>query len=254
MTDVRRFDGKVALITGGAKGFGLTFAESLCAEGATSVIADIDAETAARSAAGLRERGYEAIAVQCDVANETEVEAAVARAVAETGGIDILVNNAGLHLSKYNQAFSVLPRADVRACLEVNVVGVINCSLACIGSMRERGGGAIVSISSISGYMSNTPYGVSKLAVRGLTVAFAKEFADANVRVNAIAPGLIGTPTALADLPQELVDTLVNDHQLIHRLGQPDDVVNLGLFLCSDAASFITGETVKVSGGTPLFV
>lgn len=254
MTEGRRFDGKIALITGGAMGFGLTFAQAFCAEGATSVIADIDGERAEQSAAALRADGYRALAVRCDVSKEDEVDAAVAEALATTGGIDILVNNAGLHLTKYNQPFSKLPRADLRACLEVNVVGVVNCSIACFDAMAARGGGSIVNISSISGFMSNTPYGVSKLAVRGLTISFAQEFAPAGIRVNAIAPGLIGTETAIRDLPETVVTALVDEHQLIHRLGQPADVVGLGLFLCSEAASFVTGETIRVSGGMPLFI
>ncbi len=97
-----------------------------------------------------------------------------------------------------------------------------------------------------------TPYGVSKLAVRGLTVAFAAELAADHIRVNAIAPGLISTENALAELPQELIDDIVRQRQLVHRIGTMDDVVSTMLFLRTQDSSFITGETLKVSGGFPL--
>ncbi|EUA56402.1 short chain dehydrogenase family protein [Mycobacterium xenopi 4042] len=102
----------------------------------------------------------------CDVADEQQVDAAVGLAIQQLGGIDILINNAGRHLTKYNQPFSVLSRDDIRELFEVNVIGVINCTLACRDSMRERGGGVVLNISSMAGFMNVSPYGVSKLAVR----------------------------------------------------------------------------------------
>ena len=133
-------------------------------------------------------------------------------------------------------------------------MGIVNCTLACRPSMSARGAGAVVNISSMAGYLNVSPYGVSKLAVRGLTVSFAHELAADGIRVNAIAPGLMATESALADLPQSLVDDLVNERQLIHRLGRLEDVVATMLFLCSEDSSFMTGETLKVTGGYPLFV
>jgi 3-oxoacyl-[acyl-carrier protein] reductase len=180
------------------------------------------------------------------------VDVAVATTVDRFGGVDILINNAGLHLTKYNRPFGVLSRNEIRALFDVNVMGVINATLACRDSMRERGGGVVLNISSVAAYMSATPYAVSKLTVRGLTVAFATELAQEGIRVNAIAPGLMNTENALADLPRQLVDDLVQRRQLVHRLGTMDDVVSAMLFLCSDEASFITGETLKLSGGYPL--
>jgi 3-oxoacyl-[acyl-carrier protein] reductase len=246
-----RFAGKVAFITGGAIGFGRAFARALTGEAAAVVIGDVDSEAGERTAAELRAAGHQALAVTCDVADEHAVDGAVAAAADAFGGVDILINNAGLHLTKYNQPFAALPRADLRALLDVNVVGVVNCTLACRDSMRERGGGAVVNISSIAGYLSNTPYGISKLAVRGLTVAFASELAPDGIRVNAIAPGLMATENAMADLPKDMVDDFVQNLQLVHRLGSMDDVVATTLFLCSDEASFVTGETIRVSGGYP---
>jgi 3-oxoacyl-[acyl-carrier protein] reductase len=247
-----RFEGRTAVITGGAIGFGRAFARALVAEGATVVLADVDAGMAEQTAAELVSGGGGAMAVGCDVADVEQVDAAVATTVDRFGGIDIVINNAGLHLMKYNQPFGALSRKEIRSLFDVNVMGVINVTLACRDAMRDRGGGVVLNISSMAGYMSATPYAVSKLTVRGLTVAFATELAPDRIRVNAIAPGLMNTENALADLPKPLIDEFVQRLQLVHRLGTMDDVVSAMLFLCSDEASFITGETVKVSGGYPL--
>ncbi len=247
-----RFQGKTAFITGGATGLGRAFAGALTGEGAAVAIADIDTEGANRAAAELTSQGAQAIAVGCDVADEHQVDAAVAATVEKFGGIDILINNAGRHLMKYNQPFGAFSRADVRGLFDVNVMGVINCTLACRDSMRQRGGGVVLNISSAAGFLSGTPYGVSKLAVRGLTTAFASELSGDLIRVNGIAPGLTNTESALADLPSALIEDYVGRLQLVHRICTMDDIVSAMLFLCSDEASFITGETLKVSGGYPL--
>ncbi|MDP9820782.1 SDR family NAD(P)-dependent oxidoreductase [Nocardioides massiliensis] len=246
--------GKVAFITGGAQGLGRAFGAALAGEGAIAVLADIDVHAAQVAAEQLQAEGLNVLAVGCDVADESSVDAAVASAVSQAGGIDILVNNAGMHLARYNRPFSAQPRADVRAMFDVNVIGAVNCTLACATSMRTRGGGSIVNISSMGSYPSTSPYGVSKLAVRGVTIAFAHELADAGIRCNAIAPGLVATEAAVADLAASFVDEIVNERQLIHRLGAVDDIVNMLLFLCSDEASFITGETYRVSGGATLSI
>jgi NAD(P)-dependent dehydrogenase (short-subunit alcohol dehydrogenase family) len=247
-----RFQSKTAFITGGAIGLGRAFARALTSEGAGVAIADIDTEGAERTAAELASHGAQAIAVPCDVADEKQVDAAVAATIEKFGGIDILINNAGRHLMKYNQPFGVLSRADVRGLFDVNVMGVVNCTLSCRDSMRDRGGGVVLNISSTAGFVSNTAYGVSKLAVRGLTVAFAAELSPDLIRVNGIAPGMTNTENALADVPHSLAEDFIQELQLIPRMGTMDDVVSAMLYLCSDEASFITGETLRVSGGYPL--
>lgn len=252
--DEPAFDGKVALITGGAAGFGKAFATAFAERGAAVVLADIDALALDGATTELERENRRVLGVECDVANDEEVQVAVESAVTTFGGVDILINNAGKHLTRYNRPFGEQPRADVRELFDVNIMGVVNCTLACRDTMRGRGGGVIVNIASIAGYSVTSPYGVSKLAVRGLTMAFATELAANRIRVNAIAPGLMATENAVADLPQQLVDRFVNDLQLVHRLGEVDDVVSAALYLCSDRASFITGETLKVSGGTALAI
>jgi 3-oxoacyl-[acyl-carrier protein] reductase len=249
-----RFDQQVAFITGAARGFGAAFAAAFAQEGAAVAVADVDENVAAEVVAKIEKAGGRALVLPCDVADETNVDQAVAVAIAALGEISIVINNAGRHLMKYNQPFSTLTREEIRGLFDVNVMGIVNVTLACRDSMKRRGGGAVVNISSMAGYQVSSPYGVSKLAVRGLTTAFAGELAPDGVRVNAIAPGLMATESAMADLPTALIEEFVERRQLIHRLGEVDDIVATALFLCSDAAAFITGETIRVTGGVPLGV
>jgi NAD(P)-dependent dehydrogenase (short-subunit alcohol dehydrogenase family) len=244
-----RFADAVAVVTGAARGFGAAFAQAFAAEGAAVALLDLDLAAAEEQAAALRAKGAQALALACDVSDAEAVDAAVARTVAELGEIGILVNNAGLHLTHYNKPFAELSRAEIEALFAVNVLGVVHCTLACAKSMGRRGGGAVVNISSLSGYQVVSPYGVSKLAVRGLTTAFAAQLGDRDIRVNAVAPGLMATESALADLPEELLRDFVVTRQSVHRRGEPADIVEAVTWLCSDAAGFVTGETLRVDGG-----
>ncbi|MGE5327398.1 MAG: SDR family NAD(P)-dependent oxidoreductase [Deltaproteobacteria bacterium] len=249
-----RFKDKVAFITGGGRGIGETYARALAAEGAAVVLAEIDLPAAQGVAASIAESGAPTLAVTCDVADEGSVDAAVARAVEHFGGVDILINNAAKHLMEYAGKPTELPRAKWRLMLDVNVIGIVNCSAACRRSMRERGGGVIINQSSIAGFDPTTPYGISKLAVRGLVVALAKELAPDGIRVYGIAPGPVDSPSAMADLPPALLDEFINRHQLVKRQGLMTDLVGAMLFFCSPQASFITGETLMIGGGYPLRV
>jgi NAD(P)-dependent dehydrogenase (short-subunit alcohol dehydrogenase family) len=233
---------------------GRAFARALTSEGAAVALADIDFAAASQTAAALDGPGTPAFAVSCDVADMTSVGRAVADAADRLGGVDLLINNAARHLKKYNQPFSSLTNEEIRGLFDVNVMGVINCSLACRESMRDRGNGVIVNMSSAGGFMASTPYSVTKLTVRGLTIAFANEFAPEGIRVNAIAPTLVGTESARAEYSDEEFDRSVATRQLVHRRGSPEDVTQAMLFLCSDEASFITGETIRVTGGAALAI
>jgi 3-oxoacyl-[acyl-carrier protein] reductase len=247
-----RFEGKVAFITGGGRGIGETYARALVAEGAAVVLAEIDVPAAQDVAASIVGAGGRALALACDVTDQESVETAVARAVDHFGGVDILINNAAKHLTEYAGKPTELPRAKWRLMLDVNVIGIVNCSAACRPSMRSRGGGVIVNQSSIAGFDPTTPYGISKLAVRGLVVALAKEFGPDGIRVFGIAPGPVDSPSAMADLPQSLLDEFINRHQLVKRQGRMADLVGAVLFFCSPESSFITGETLVIGGGYPL--
>ncbi|WP_329348165.1 SDR family oxidoreductase [Streptomyces sp. NBC_01261] len=244
--------GKVAFITGGGRGFGKAFGAALSARGTHVVLADIDGDAARAAAAELTAAGGSVTGVACDIADESAVETVIAEVIERHGGLDILVNNAGLHAA-YNRPFTELGLANVRRVLDVNVMGVIICSLAAQRAMRGRAGAAIVNISSSAAYANRSIYGVSKLAVRGLTVSFAREFAAAGIRVNAIAPGLIFTDTVRAELSEAEARRVLGE-QILQREGEERDIVEALLYLVSSKASFITGETLRVTGGFALSV
>jgi 3-oxoacyl-[acyl-carrier protein] reductase len=242
------FTGKIAMVTGAAAGIGFAIAQSLASAGAAVAIADIDAEAAKAAAAMIGGEGR-AIGVACDVADPAAVEAAVAEIRTALGGVDFLVNNAGLHLTGYVRPVSELPVEDWRRLLDVNVLGVVHCAKACRETMRERGGGAIVNIASMAAYKGENAYGISKLAVRGLTVALARDFAADGIRVCGVAPGFVASDAAMRLFPEERRERYVNEVQLVRRLGQVEDIAKAVRFLLSDDASFVTAETMLVSGG-----
>jgi NAD(P)-dependent dehydrogenase (short-subunit alcohol dehydrogenase family) len=163
--------------------------------------------------------------------------------------LDILVNNAARHQYEFNQPCTKLEPEKWRTILDVNIMGAVNCSTLCAVEMRRRGGGAILNLSSVAGYQVNTAYGVTKLAIRGLTMSMAEELAPENIRVNGIAPGFINSETVLADVPPTIAKQFINEYQLIKRQGLMTDLVGAANLLCSDAGSFITGETLMVGGG-----
>ncbi|SQD95986.1 MULTISPECIES: SDR family NAD(P)-dependent oxidoreductase [unclassified Parafrankia] len=252
-TPAKEHAGKVALITGGGRGFGKAFGAALTERGAHVVLADIDGDVASAAAAELTALGGSATGVACDVTDEARVGEVVADIVRAHGGLDILVNNAGLHSAAFNKPTAELGAGRIRRLFEVNVLGVVICTLAAKDAMSGRPGAAVVNISSSAAYANRTAYGVSKLAVRGFTAQFARELASVGVRVNAIAPGLILTDTVRAELPATEVARVLAQ-QVLAREGAERDVVNALLYLVSDAAAFITGETLRVTGGFALSV
>lgn len=252
MPDHDEHQGRVAFITGGGRGFGRAFGAALSARGAHVVLADIDGAAAEAAAAELTAAGGSVTGATCDVADETAVQAVIDEVAERHGGLDILVNNAGLHAA-YNRPFAELGLTKVRRVLDVNVMGVVICSLAAQRAMRGRPGAAVVNISSSAAYANRSVYGVSKLAVRGLTVSFAREFAADGIRVNAIAPGLILTDTVRADLNEGDAKRVLGE-QILRREGEEGDIVEALLYLVSSRSSFVTGETLRVTGGFALSV
>jgi 3-oxoacyl-[acyl-carrier protein] reductase len=245
-------DSKVAFITGGARGIGRVYAEALGGIGMAIVIADRDAKATKEAVDELTAMGIRSFGVQCDVGQEESVNSAAAEVEAEFGRLDVLINNAALHLMAWSRPVTEISTAAWREILDVNVLGIVNCSRAFRPLMQVAGGGVIVNQSSVSGFTALEVYGITKLAVRGLTTALAKELAGDNIRVYGIAPGPMDSESALADLPPELITKFVNEFQLIKRPGRMQDLVGVLKFFCSDDASFITGETMIVGGGYPL--
>lgn len=243
----------VALITGSGAGLGEALARSFGGDGVRVVVTDADEDAAHHVATELNERAPgSALPVGLDVTDADAFEAAVDLAERTFGRLDHLINNAGLHLSAYSRPIGELSRDQLRAVVDVNVLGVVHGTLAA-RRLLAASGGNVVNLSSVAAYGvgSYGMYGVTKLAVRGLTVAFAQDLAGDGIRVNAVAPGLIATDNAVRELDVATFDDFVG-RQVLSRRGRPGDVVDAIRFLCSGQASFITGETLKVSGGYPL--
>ncbi len=241
-----RLEGKVAIVTGaggaGVGGLGVVYARALAAEGAAVVVSDIDGEAAARTAESIASTGAQAIGVRCDVTSDEDINAMVKTADGAFGGVDILVNNAGLARGKWSEAL-ILSADEWMEIMAVNTVAPIMCAKACAESMRGRGGGVIVNQSSNGAWIDAGAYTVSKLALNGVTKVLADELSADNIRVNGIAPGVM-----TAKLPEDQVQRLLA-RQTIRRPGQPEDLVGLLLYLCSDESSFMNGQTVVIDGG-----
>lgn len=242
------FNDKIAVITGGGRGFGKAFGVALAAAGAYVVLVDIDGAEAEAAAAQIRAAGHKATGLAGDVTSEPRMEEVMKLAASLGGGIDILVNNAGLHSNEYGQPMFKMGLAKVKRLFDVNVIGTINCTMQAAPYMRGRAGASITNIASSAAHMGGSAYGDSKLAVAGLTISFARELGADGVRVNAISPGLMLTETIAAELPPA-TKARVKAMQMIDADGKEDDIVEALLFLASPRAKFITGETLRVTGG-----
>lgn len=243
------WQGRTAVITGGGRGFGKAFADALCAQGAHAVLVDLDLAAAEGAAGQINARNAgSAEAMQGDVTDEARMVQVMEQAARQGGGIDLLINNAGLHSEEYNRPMRVLGAAKIRRLFDVNVMGVVTCTLAAAPHMAGRKGANVVNISSMAAYTGATAYGDSKLAVAGLTISFAKELGPEGIRVNAIAPGMILTETIKAELP-ESIKAYVKQSQALDVDGAEADIVEAMLYLSSRRARFVTGETLRVTGG-----
>lgn len=246
-----RFEGKVAIVTGGGQGIGETYAKSFAAEGACVVIAELNKEGGERVANEITEAGQSAVFVETDVSSEQDAAAAVAAAQDQFGGVDILVNNAAIfHGMRYETLLDV-DMDYYYQIMKVNMHSPLVMTRAVVASMVQRGGGSVINQSSTAAWKAQGGYyGVAKLGVQGLTMCLASELGDRNIRVNAIAPGPTDTE-ATRQVPAEILDHVVNGLAL-KRLGETVDVVNLAKFLASDEAGWITGQTFRVDGGDTL--
>ena len=246
--------GRVAIVTGGGSGIGRAIARRFAAEGAHVAVADLNRESAERVAAEIHADGGTAIAVPADVAESAQVDALFARVVREWQTVDILCNNAGIgELSpplraQIEQAFQAMMGG--ARMLDVHLFGTFACTRAALRIMEERGRGAIVNMASVAGLAGipgSAHYGAAKAGIIGFTKSVAQEVGGANIRVNAIAPGLIDTPMT-ADMPAVLRQMVLLRTPL-GRSGTPEDIAAVALFLVSDEASFVTGQVVSPNGG-----
>jgi 3-oxoacyl-[acyl-carrier protein] reductase len=238
---------RVAIVTGAARGLGRAIAESLAAAGAKVACVDIDAETLTETVQAIEAAGGTAEAVACDVTDGDRVTKVVKDVVAKWDGLHILVNNAGIT----RDGLVVRMKDDQwDAVLGINLRGTFLFTRAAARPMMKGRQGRIINIASVSGLMGNAGqanYSASKAGVIGLTRTVAKELADRNITVNAVAPGFIATEMT-AKLGDEIINQVKNQIPLGH-LGDPQDIADAVLFLASDAAQFITGQVLPVDGG-----
>ena len=247
-----KLEGRVAIVTGAAKGIGWGIAKIFVEEGAKVAVVDWDEENGRKTAAELKAAGGETIFIKCDVSNPDEVQAMTEKTMQTYQRIDVLVNNAGVGVYK---SFMDASMADWDRALGVNLKGQVYCSRQAVPQMQKQGKGAIVNISSVHAFQTVNgvaPYATSKGGVFALTHAMAIDLAP-TIRVNAIAPGWVYTP-----LIQSIFDSYddpagqrkeVERRALMKRIGRPEEIGHAAAFLASDEASFITGTQLFVDGG-----
>lgn len=245
---------KVAIVTGGASGIGRASAELLAAEGASVVVADLNAAGAEEVARGIVDKGGVATPVQVDIADPGSVEALVATAVATHGTLDVLFNNAAdtsLRMMEKDGPVHTMEVDIWDHALAVDLRGAMLCSKFAIPHMIDAGGGSIINTSSnqsLAGDLTQTAYAAAKAGTNALSKSIATQYGAAGIRCNVVSPGMIQTPALERACPPEVIAEIAR-HSPIERAGRPEDLANLVLFLASDESSYISGQIVSVDGG-----
>ncbi len=245
-----RLEGKVAIITGGARGIGYATVEKFVKEGAKVAIADISKEEATKVANDLKTKGHQAIGISVDVTKEDQVKQMVEDTLKEWGQVDILVNNAGIIMDA--QLYKMTTEQFDRV-IDINLKGTYLCARAVIDQMIVQGSGVILNASSIVGLYGNfgqTNYAATKWGVIGMVKTWAKELGPKGIRSNAVCPGFIDTPI-LTPMPEKVIEGMKAKVPL-RRLGKPEEIANAYAFLASDEASYINGVVLEVGGGVVL--
>jgi len=248
-------EGKVAFVTGAASGIGRASAIKFAQEGAKVIVADVSVKDGEETVKMIKDAGGEAAFIRCDVAKASDVQAAVQFAVTTFGKLNCALNNAGIPSG--NALISDTTEADWDRVININLKGVWLCMKFEIPAMLAAGGGAIVNTSSTGGLVAvpkHTPYSGAKWGVNGITKVVAVEYAKAVIRVNSVCPGLILTPMIEPAFQgdaatKKQVEALMTSATPMGRLGKPEEVAEAVVWLCSDKASYITGQNIAVDGG-----
>lgn len=246
---------KTAVITGAGSGIGRAVAELFAQQGATVFILELNATAAEAALASIQEKGGKAFAVNCNVADQAQVKQVIDQVAAQAGSVDILVNSAGVsHIGKLDNT----TEADFDKVFHVNVKGVYNTMQAAVAQMQKQQKGVILNLASIAssvGIADRFAYSMSKGAVLTMTLSVAKDYIKDNIRCNCISPARVHTPFVDNFLKNnypgkesEMFEKL-SKTQPIGRMGRPDEIAALALYLCSEEASFITGTDYPIDGG-----
>lgn len=245
--------GKVALITGSRRGMGKTHAEALAKQGAKVVITDIDAGECEPVVAGIKEAGGEAVCYKLNVTDAAEVDSVIADVVRVFGRLDILVNNAGIYAPK---PALELTEAEWDKTIAINLKGEFLCAQRAAKEMAKQKWGRIINIASIAsgqvgvGIAGGAHYTASKGGIIGMSETLAVEWAPLGINVNVIAPGAIDTPmTSAGNMSKEMLEAFLTAKIPMKRIGRPEEVSAMVVFLASDEASYVTGATFYVDGG-----